>query len=562
TGGLYTVDFSDAELKVLEGKLIFYNITFKPDTTVYNKRNQQHTAPNTLFEFHAKRLILSHIHPFRLYFKHVLNIGQMSLNAPEIKISYLLNQNKDTVTIDHKTLWQKIKPNLKSIHIGNIFLSNVNFKYYDHSNSKVLLTELKEMNLHGSDLLIDSATQTDKSRLFYFKDIVANLNNYKGKLVGGLYTYSIKKLEISTRTSQLNAQGITWEPVKAGLFFNGNYKDRFTLRLDSLQLNNFDFLTYHKFRTLSGSSMILTRGTFEVFNNPNKPQTFNNKISTFPNVAIHGLKTEVTIDTVIVKHINVIYSELNKKSQQVGTISFNNTSGKILNFTNNNVALQKNNLSKIQLTSYFMGHGKLDVSFTFNLTDKDVSYSYKGMLGPMGLQAVNPATVPLAMVKFTSGTLKSFNFDIKGNSKVSEGKVAVLYNDLKVNILRADTANAVLKQKFVASLFANIFILKHNNPDNEGEIPRSFNVLYKRPINSPFFKTAWQTLLIGIKPAVGYDTKTQQMATARMTQGELNKQNRKIKKKQRIEKRAERKLKREIKQQQKEAEKSVASNGQ
>ncbi|MDB5030404.1 MAG: hypothetical protein JWP71_1125, partial [Mucilaginibacter sp.] len=41
TGGLYTVDFSDAELKVLEGKLIFYNITFKPDTTVYNKRNQQ-----------------------------------------------------------------------------------------------------------------------------------------------------------------------------------------------------------------------------------------------------------------------------------------------------------------------------------------------------------------------------------------------------------------------------------------------------------------------------------------------------------------------------------------
>jgi hypothetical protein len=107
----------------------------------------------------------------------------------------------------------------------------------------------------------------------------------------------------------------------------------------------------------------------------------------------------------------------------VGTISFNNTNAKVFNFTNNKIALQKNNIGKVLVSSNFMDHGKLDVSFIFNLTDKNASYSYKGSLGTMGLQAVNPATIPLAMLKISSGTLKSLNFDFKADSKRSKGKV-------------------------------------------------------------------------------------------------------------------------------------------
>ncbi|NNU34696.1 hypothetical protein HK413_12650 [Mucilaginibacter sp. S1162] len=523
SNGLYKVDFADVKLNILEGKLIFYNLTFKPDTDVYNKQNKQHLAPNTLFELHAQRLVLSHIHPFKLYFNHLLDINQMVLTNPEIRITYLLNKDKDTVTADNRTLWQKVKPDLRSIHIGNIFLNNANFKYYNHATGKPMLTELKEMDMHGNDLLIDSATQTDKSRFLYFKDVVADLNNYKSKSANGLYTYSVKRLKLSTRLSQVNAVELSWEPVKTALFIKSTRKDKFSLKLDSAQLNNFDFLFYHKYRTISCSSLILSNGNFDIFNNPNKIKTFKNKITSFPGIAVHRLKTEVKIDTVIIKHVDINYSEFNKKSRQIGTISFNNTNAKVFNFTNNKIALQKNNIGKIRVSSRFMDHGKLDVAFVFNLTDKNASYSYKGSLGTMGLQAVNPATIPLAMIKISSGTLKSLNFDFKADSKRSKGKVIFLYNDLKVNILRADTTNAILKKKLIETLFANLFILKHNNPDKEGEIPRTFNVNYTRPINTTFFSTLWKTLLIGIKPAVGYDDKTRKAATERMAQGDLNK---------------------------------------
>jgi len=551
TDSLYNIDFSSAELHVLEGRVIIYNINFKPDTAVYNRRKNQRLAPNTLVELHAKRLILANIHPFKLYFKHILDIGRITLSSPDVLMRYQLNQSKDTLIKNKRTTWQKISKSLKSIHVGDIFLNDVHFKYNDYSGSKPAFSELKEMNLQANDLLIDSLTQTDISRMLFCKDIAVDLNNFNGKTKDGLYTYTVKKLKISTRSEQLTIRGFTLEPVNANMFFSKTLKDKYTIKLDSLQLNDFDLFNYAKYRTLTVSSLILNRGSLDLLNNPNKPPPHKNKIKSFPNVAIFDLNTEIKIDTIIAKHIDVSYSEYNNQSGKTGTITFNNSSARFLNVTNNKSILQKNNISRVRVSSYFMNRGKVNIDFTFNLTNPNAIYSYKGSVGPMNLQAVNPATIPLAMVKITSGNLKKFDFDVKADSKVSQGKVTVLYNDLKVTLLKHDSIDKKLKRKLIASLFANVFILKHNNPDEADEIPRSFNVVYKRPVYSPFFKSAWQTLLAGIKPAVGYDTKTQQVTKARVAQSVLNKQNRKIKKALRIQKRAERKQKRQVKKQQK-----------
>jgi len=109
--------------------------------------------------------------------------------------------------------------------------------------------------------------------------------------------------------------------------------------------------------------------------------------------------------------------------------------------------------------------------------------------------------------------------------------------------LSPDTAMYGFKGKVIESLYANIFIIKHDNPDKTGEVPRSFNVNYMRPKDSPFFRTVWQTLLTGIKPEVGLDYKTMQATKAQITQHQVNKQNR-------IQKRAERRARRAAKQQQ------------
>ncbi|HEX3386219.1 MAG TPA: hypothetical protein VHS53_13560, partial [Mucilaginibacter sp.] len=204
---LYHIDFSDAELHIVRGELDIYNIKLTPDTAVYNRRKRAHLAPNNLVELHVKRLILTHIHPFKAYFQHKLEIGEVILTNPEINISYQLNHTKDTTLKDHRTLWQKMSKTLKSIHIGQIALSDVKLKYEDYSGNKLAISELKQMNLSAHDFLIDSTTQNDRSRSLFCKEIVAELNNYSLRSPDGLYKFRFNHLRLSTQTSRLNIEG-------------------------------------------------------------------------------------------------------------------------------------------------------------------------------------------------------------------------------------------------------------------------------------------------------------------------------------------------------------------
>lgn len=552
SGGLYKIDFSDAKLHILRGEIDIYNITLKPDTDVYNQRLKDHLAPNNLIELHVKRIIISHMHPFMLYFQHKLEIGRIVLSEPELNVSYQQNHLKDTVPKDPRTFYQKISKSLKLIHIGDIILGDVKLKYRDYSGNKLAISELKEMNLSATDLLIDSATQTDKSRLLYCRDIVAELNNYSGKSASGLYKYKVKALRLSTKTSKLDILGLDVKPVKADVFFKQSEKDRFDVHLDSLQISHFDYLRYHKYRVINASHMVLSGGSFNLYNNPNKKPQTTDKEKTYPNYGLKELRADLNIDTIDLKHVNVSYTEFNHKSDQPGTIIFNKSSGRIRNVTTNKEALVKNNICTVDLTSYFMDKGKLDVQFTFNLTDENLPYSYKGSLGPMDLPILNPAIMPLGLIKVNTGKLDRFEFDIKADNSVSKGRIALLYNNLKVTVLKADTVNDKFKHLTIASLFANIMVLKHDNPDNPGQMPRSFYVNYQRPKDYPFFKNIWHTLLTGIKPCVGLDEKMQKDVKERIADIAIKKQEHLIKKEQRQQRRAARKLKRALKRQQKE----------
>jgi hypothetical protein len=554
SGGLYIINFSSAEVRVLEGKILLYNIDLNIDSAVYKRRQQQGTAPNNLVELHVKRLVLSHIHPFKIYFSKIVDIDRITLNEPDVHISYHLNHAKDTTVKDQRTVWQKISKSLKYIHVGDIFLNDASFKRTDYSGKKIGVTELKQVNIQANELLIDSLTQTDTTRFLYFKDVVADINNYKANSADGLYSYAFKRAKFSTLTSQLKVQGFKLDP-SAG-YFTKTQKTRFTIKLDSITLSNFDFKTYNKYKSFSASKLTIHQGAFDIFANPNGKKQFNDKIKSFPHVALYQFDGNIKLDTISIVKLDVSYSEHNKKSDRDGTITFNRTNADFYNITNDKTALQKNNQLTARITSYFMDRARFNVDFSFNLTDKLATFSYKGHLAPLDLRNLNDATIPFAMVKINSGMLKSFDFYFTANRNVFNGKVIFLYNDLKVSVLKNDTADQQLKKKVIVSMFANMFILKHSNPDNEGEVPRSFNVNFKRPAYYPFFKTIWQTLLMGIKPAVGYDDKTQKAATARMSDEKLKKTNREIRREKRKAKRALKMKIKDAEKRRKDAEKS------
>ena len=499
TDSLYTINYSNIDLNVLQGKAVLYDITFKPDTAVYKQMKKRGAAPNNLYELHVKRLYISNAHAFELYFKKKLNIGRITLNSPEILISKYSDKDTDTAKKDKRTLYQKISKSLKLVHVGEILLTDVNYKQMDYTGPKVAVSQLREMDLKATDLLIDSATQTDTSRFLFCKDITTELKNYSSKSGDGLYTFKVKSVKLSTQTKKVTVTGLDLKPADRTVFFQKSKKDRFTLHLENITLNNFDYITYQKSQNIDIKRIVIDKGFFEVFSNYNGRLKTTDRLVTFPHWAIrHAIKATLNIDTLDLKRMNFMYSQLNKTSKKFGHLKFDNINGRFRNLTNRKEDLKKNNLATANITSYFMGKAKLDVHFVFNLNDATYNYAYKGHLAPMNMPDVNPVLMPLSMVKITSGRVSSFDFDVHSTQKLSKGTVSFLYKDLNVDVLRPDYT-----KKTLITALANTVILKHDNPDDGDKTPRLANVVYIRPANFAFFKTVWHVLLNGIKNCAG-----------------------------------------------------------
>ncbi|MCC8408425.1 hypothetical protein LJ707_05750 [Mucilaginibacter sp. UR6-1] len=522
---LYIADFTEAEINLLQGKIVIDNATLKVDTAVYHAKKKAGGAPNNLYSLKVKQVMLTGVKALKFYFSKKIDVGRVILIEPEIDMSYEANNTEDKPAKDNRTIWQRISKSLRSIRVGEIVLDGLKFRHIDYSHKRPLLTEISQVNLHAADLFIDSTTQNDTSRFFYCRDVTTEIKNYSGKTPDALYLYDIKSIKLSTQYKQLCIQGIKLKPFNNLLFFNKTRGDRFNISLDSVQLNRFDFMNYYKYRTFTVAGLRLVNGTINIYKAPNKLSTpAKENVNSFPHVALRNLDFGLRVDTVTLKKLNILYTEYNKKSKKTGTLTFSNTSGRMFNITNNKRALQKNNMCRIDITSYFMGKGRLDVKFGLNLTDKDAAFSYRGSLGPMELSGINRGVAPISMVKVTSGNLKRLDFNIDANRYRAKGKVTMLYDDLKIGILKLDEDDGKLKKKGLMSILANHLVIERNNPDEPGKTPRSANINFIRPVNYAFFKLVWKTLFSGIKECAGVSDMDEKKANSKLSEGDLEKE--------------------------------------
>jgi hypothetical protein len=547
TDSLYHISFSKLDINVFNGSAVLHDITFTPDTSLYRRLQQTGYVPSHLLELKVKRLEVSGAHPLDVWLHKKIEVAFVDLHNPEVYISKNTDQHQPKKQTDKRTLYQKLSGSFKLIHVDSIRLDNINFTYRDKSVPKPSVHVLKEMDINAADLLIDSATQADTSRTLYCRDIVTQLKRYTGKSANGLYTYKIASVKLSTKTSRLDIAGIYVQPLPVAEYLAKSRSDRFYLQLDDVTLHHFNYRSYRRGQSLDVGKAVINKGRFNIFANPNGPLKTTDRLVTFPNWAIRQVKMGLQVDTLDIKNLDVNYSEFKKnKSRKTGTVRFNAVTGRFINLTNKAALLKKQPLATVNLTTQFMGKGRLNLSFGFNLADADYSYSYKGHLGAMNLADANDAVMPLGLVRFTSGRVTSLDFNIHGNRHLSTGKVTLLYNNLKVHILKPDDQQGYAT-KGIKSLLVNTLILKSDNPDNGKAIPRVADVAFIRPKNFPYFKTIWLTLLGGLKGCAGIGKADEKTKNQPLTQKEQKEQAEALKKAQEKKDEEDKKFKEKLK---------------
>lgn len=542
--GIYQLHIGHLNLHLISGNAEIEDISLIPDTQLFRKRQATGQAPAQLITLHVNEIQITGAHPFRYLFKKQADIASIRFKNPEGTLSQFREARNSSAP--PKTIYQKISGKIQRISVGQIGLEHIRLVYSDLTGSKPASTSFRELSLEANGLLIDSVTQHDSSRTLYCRDIITEIKNFKSSTADGNYRYSVKSARYSTRSQRLEAVDLVVQPFPRETFFARTKDDRFSLDLHTLTLERFRFRDFQLEKKLVAGKIELEGGAFDLSGNPRGPVATTDRVITFPNYCLMHLGYPVRVDTLSIAGMEISYHEVNRQSGKTGMVRFSHTAARFLRVSNDSAASPA--ISRVKVSSSFMGAGKLELSAEFNLKDPAYGYRVSGHLGEMPLTAINPAVMPLALAEIQKGQFKSLDFDLTGNRKSVRGRVKALYNGLSVTLLGSSPGEGY-HQKTLKTLAARVFVIKSSNPDAPGETPRNARVIFLRPKNFPFFKTLWVSLLNGLKPCAGMGDTQKQAVPKPLTKKEERAKEKALKNALKEKKKADKAYKKQLKKQ-------------
>lgn len=504
--GLYRIDYDDLDLNIALGNVTLKNVRLTADTSVYQQLVEVQKAPNNRFEMALKSFKIRGVGIRDVLLNRKLYIKRIELDNPQVEITNEYQAYNDTIsdTVGKSGFYDKIKEVLEELHVRDINFNNVDINYIKPVKGESSQLNIKGVNVHISDLLIDEFSEQDTSRLYFTKAIELEVPKFDYDLPDEFYRLSFENLKVNTQQKNVTVTNFSFKPKmnKADFFkkkrMNVTMAD---LYFDTIRIEAFDIKRLiHKNKSYA-RSLLLKDGKSALSMDKRYPKKIVSKIGQSPHQQLMKMKSIVQVDTIYVDNINVSYSEYSGKYFREGSITFDGATGIMTNVTNDTALLGIDPIVKADLKARIMGQGNLKVQFGFDMLDRNGGYTYKGSVGRMSAPAFNRILKPLLNVEITSGNIKSIYFNMRGTDYRNRGDFKFDYDDLKVSLLD-NSGTKVRASRRIASYLINRVIINDSNPDDKG-VYHTGKINYKRVPEYSFFKTLWQSLLEGIKQTAG-----------------------------------------------------------
>lgn len=495
---LYTLRYSNLDLNLLTGSLTLDKVSLIRDPDVYKRLQEQQKAPKLIYSFTADKVSLRYFKVIRYFMQKKLSAGSLQFQNPVVLLE-LNSRNVDTTV--KRNAYQNISGRIKSLNLGDLQLDHTNLKYtYIKKDSSLVITHLEDLSIHVKDFLIDSVALEDPSRFLYARNYEFGLKEYRYRTPDSLYWMHIKDVHYSAGEQMLRIGQFAVEPRYSRSQFDikaVTQRDRFDVKLNNIEVAELQPRKLLEQQVIWANKLTISSGDLDIYHNRKLPMSNELKYGQFPNQLLLKVGIPIYIDTLIGRKTDLLYTEINPKSDEAGKLSFKQVRGTFRNITNIDSMIRKKGNLAIDLDAIFMGSGKLRAHFDLSLKDSSGSFGVSGQLKDMEGKMLNPVLKPLGMVEVKSCYIDDLTFSMTGNERRASGQVKFLYRDLRVSILKKEGDSHEYKRKGLISLFANALIIKNNNPD-DGET-RVTHPHFTRDPKKSFFNLIWKTLFTGIK---------------------------------------------------------------
>ncbi|MEO6314787.1 MAG: hypothetical protein ABIU63_04715 [Chitinophagaceae bacterium] len=503
TNGLYTIRYDKMNLDEVGGYLFVTNLQIIPDTTRFRQLIKDKKNPPLLLSLFVPELTIAGVKTPEAVINKSVSGRKLEINNATVRF-YYAKAAPDTATDAVKQeMYQQLLGDLKSISADTIDVKHISLSFVNMLTNQSSV-EASDISVLLNDVQIDSLHSNDSTRFFFSKKIVISGDSAVIKNKPGTYFYRFNGFSFNSEGGVLGIKSLQIEPQLGEQQFAAFAKiqtDRFDISLKDIALKNIN-LRRLMLTDIIADSLVIQNGNFKIFRDRNYPGDKVNRVGQFPQQLLMKMPVLLALKKTLIKNAFIEYKEKNPKSDYNGKIQFINARAVIDNITNVPALIKANNSCVLTFNASFLDLAKMHVRLNLLLNNPRGKFLFSGGLDEgFNATGLNKLIEPMGLARVEKGNVQHLDFNFVGHNYGSDGKVTLLYDDLKLNLLKKDEDDNKLEKKQLASFLANI-IIKNSNPTRK-QAPRVAKVHYERNTNRSFFNLMWKSVFTGIKQTAG-----------------------------------------------------------
>jgi hypothetical protein len=501
--GLYHIHYERLSLDAAAGILHVKNIELTPDTALYRQMVEEKRNPPLLVKVYIPALDVLGVKTPKALLSKQIEGRKIEMADPRIEILLGPSQKKDTTAYDPaRDISKELLGKLQMIKVDSVSLLRADVTVRRlHSDAMAISGKYVSCLLSG--LLIDSLAVKDSSRILFSRSLDLVCDELQFPSENRKYRLYMSKVRYSSKDDALDIGGIRLKPQLPEAEFARSFpvqKDRYDFSLEEVRLLHFDRKGLWNKR-IEADSLIVRESFFKVYRDLSYPHDTVSKVGKYPQQQLMRMSIPIDIRKVLFLHSFIEYKEKNAKSDSAGKLQFFDVSATVDNVTNRRPAISRDNACTLNFRAKLLDRAPVDARLVLLLNDRKGRFSIEGNIGAMDVMHLNPLTQPMGLARMEKGRIDKLHFAFSGNDSSCEGQVTMLYDDLKVSLLKKNKQENKYEKKGLASLVTNV-IMKNSNPGKGGD-PRTVHVQFRRILNKSFFNLIWKTLFTGVKETVG-----------------------------------------------------------
>ncbi len=447
--------------------------------------------------------------------KIVFDINNTSISNISTDAFILQQQLKaGELTSDGGTLTFYIKQNKAAdsakdeIEIDNNYFDEALVNKVNIGNTKILIYNRAKPN--GEALAITNVkfNATDIQKLHSGTNIKNLISSSNWKLSADGFSFmtenkrykiSLGAFDINNANASMRIKSFTVKPQFKEAAFSkslSHQEDLYNLEFNNIELSGIDtrlLITQRRLEAAAGTLQPIVK----IYRDRTITEDLSSKVGKYPHQLLQTIKFPFSIKKLNVKNGMVAYTEKADVSKQTGTVFFKNINGTISNITNIKDLISKDNLLLLDATASFMGVSQVHSVWKLSLNSNNGAFDVSGTAGAFNAVSLNPLIEPLGMASIKNGTVNKLTFSMTGNDLQARGNATLLYQDLKIELLKKDSND--VKKNTLKSLLANA-LMKNSNPLNG--VTRTDEINYERDKTKSFFNLLWKSIFSAAKKTV------------------------------------------------------------